>query len=337
MRAFVVTAPHEGSVLDVEPPRPRPGEVVVDVRRVGVCGTDVEFFTGEMAYLHDGQAQYPLRLGHEWCGVVSAVAGVDDEHWLGRRVTADTMIGCGRCRRCLTGRHNVCPERFEIGIRRGFPGALAEQLAVPVTALLGLPDAVDDTQGALVEPGGNALRAVRAADPAAGRRLLVLGSGTIGLLAACFAQGLGAETHVAGRDPATLRLARGLGLSSVWAIDDVPELEWDAVIDASNGADAPARAVELVAPGGRVVFIGLAGSPSLLDTRKVALKDLVVTGVLAGSQGLGGAIQQYAEGTVDPRPLVAATVGLDRTGDVLAGWRPADAGPGPKIHVDPQR
>jgi 2-desacetyl-2-hydroxyethyl bacteriochlorophyllide A dehydrogenase len=335
MRAFVLTAPRQGSVLDLDPPHARPGEVVVDVSRVGLCGTDVEFFTGEMAYLHDGHAHYPLRPGHEWCGVVSAVGQAEDEPWLGRRVTGDTMLGCGRCRRCRTGRHNVCSHRSEIGIRRGFPGALAQQLAVPSSALLGLPDAVDDTQGAMVEPGGNAVRAVEAAGAAPGERVLVLGSGTIGLLAAAFARARGADVHVAGQDPATLGLARTLGLAGVWPVEQLPSLDWDAVIDASNGVDAPARAVGLVSPGGRVVFIGLAGAPSLVDTRTIALKDIVVTGILAGSQGLSAAVQQYAQGSVDPRPLVAATVGLDRARDVLAGWRPAEAGPGPKIHVDP--
>src|SRR5215213_3866458 len=122
MRAYVVTAPNTGAVHDVPAPVAEPGQVVVDVHRVGVCGTDVEFFTGEMAYLHQGHAHYPMRLGHEWCGVVSAIGGGVDDSWLGRRVTADTMIGCGHCARCLSGRHNVCEDRFEIGIRGGFPG-----------------------------------------------------------------------------------------------------------------------------------------------------------------------------------------------------------------------
>ena len=72
MKAFVVTGPGACSIQDVEAPSPNPGEVVVDVARVGVCGTDVEFFTGEMAYLHDGHSSYPMRLGHEWCGVIAA-------------------------------------------------------------------------------------------------------------------------------------------------------------------------------------------------------------------------------------------------------------------------
>src|SRR6478609_1061029 len=122
MRAFVVTRPLVGEVQEVAAPVPTRGGVVVDVHRVGVCGTDVEFFTGEMAYLHQGHASYPMRLGHEWCGVVAAVGDDVDEQWLGRRVTGDTMLGCGHCARCLSGRHHLCHDRLEIGIRGGFPG-----------------------------------------------------------------------------------------------------------------------------------------------------------------------------------------------------------------------
>ena len=168
MRAFVVTGPHRSEVRDVEDPAPAPGQVVVDIDRVGVCGTDVELYTGEMAYLHQGHAAYPIRLGHEWSGTVSAVGDGVDPGWMGRRTTGDTMLGCGRCDRCRSGRPHVCDDRYEVGIRRGFPGALAERMAMPVTALNPLPDAVDDVAGAMVEPGGSALRSVWAAGPAAG-------------------------------------------------------------------------------------------------------------------------------------------------------------------------
>ena len=142
MRAFVLTGPRQFTVAEVEPPVAAPGQVVVDVERAGVCGTDVEFFTGHMAYLHQGHATYPMRLGHEWCGAVSAVGDGVDPAWAGQRVTGDTMLGCGHCRRCRTGRQHVCADRFEIGVRGGWPGALAEQLPVPVTALRALPDSV---------------------------------------------------------------------------------------------------------------------------------------------------------------------------------------------------
>jgi threonine dehydrogenase-like Zn-dependent dehydrogenase len=309
---------------------------VVDVARVGVCGTDVEFFTGEMAYLHDGHAAYPMRLGHEWCGVVTAVGHGVDASWRGRRVAGDTMLGCGRCHRCRSGRQHLCEDRTEVGISGGRAGALAEQLAVPASSLVALPDVVDDVAGAMVEPGGNALRAVWGAELHPGDRVLILGPGTIGTLAAQFARAAGAEVHVLGEREPSLSFARSLGIEGVWTAADLPHLAFDAVIDASTAAGLPALALELVEPGKRVVYIGISGTPSTIDTRTMLLKDVTAVGVLSGSPALTGSVEAYAEGSVDPRPLVAATVGLSDVGDVLAGRRPPDAGPGPKIHIDPQ-
>lgn len=336
MRAFVVTGPGRTSVEDVEAPAPAAGQVIVDVERAGVCGADMEFFSGDMAYLRQGHARYPIRIGHEWCGTVSALGPGVDSRWLGRRVTGDTMLGCGRCRRCSAGRHHVCEDRFEVGIRGGWHGALAERLAVPASALHALPDGVDATAGAMTEPGGNALRAVESAELAPGARLLILGPGTIGLLAARFALARGAEVHVMGVTRSSLAFARTLGVHGAWTAEELPHLPWDGVIDATNAPDLPARAVELVEPGGRVVYIGLAAVPSTVDTRALVLKDVTAVGILSASAGLARAIEEYATGTVDPRPLVAATVALDALGAVLAGARPDGAGPGPKIHVDPR-
>lgn len=336
MRAFVLSGPGESAVLEVEPPVAGPGQVVVDIARVGVCGTDAEMFSGEMEYLHNGLAIYPLRLGHEWCGTVSAVGDGVDPSWIGRRTTGDTQIGCGHCHRCLAGRQHVCEERQEIGLRRGFDGALAEQLAVPVSALLPLPDGVDDTAGAMVEPGGNALRAVRAAGVGAGERLLVIGPGTIGLLAAQFAMAVGCEVHVLGVTQASLAFASGLGVTGAWTADELPDLRWDAVVEASNHPSSPALAAELVDAGRRLVYIGLSEKPSSLDTRTLVMKDVTAVGVLSASPGLSGAIASYASGAVDPRSLIAATLTLDDVDGVLRGRRPHTAGPGPKIHVDPR-
>lgn len=336
MRAFVLTAPGAYEVQDLPAPVAAPGEVVVDVERVGVCGTDMEFFTGAMAYLHQGHSSYPMRPGHEWAGRVAAVGDGVDPGWLGRRVMGDTMLGCGSCRRCLRGHPHVCEKRQEVGIRGGRPGALAEQLAVPASSLHVLPDTVDAVLGALVEPGGNALRAARAAAARPGDRALVLGPGTIGLLVALFLRAAGAEVHLMGTTEGSLAFARSLGFAHVWSEDSVPDLPFDAVVDASNAASLPARALEAVEPGGRVVYIGLAGEPSRIDTRALVLKDVTAVGVLSASPGLDATIRAYAAGTVDPRPLVAATVGLDEVGAVLAGERPPHSGPGPKIHVDPR-
>jgi threonine dehydrogenase-like Zn-dependent dehydrogenase len=335
MRAFVVTEPFTYEVRDVAPPVADTGSVVVDVQRVGVCGTDADFFRGDMAYLHDGHARFPMRLGHEWMGTITAVGPGVERDWLGRRVTGDTMLGCGSCRRCRSGHQHVCETRREVGIREDFPGALAEKLVVPVTSLHKLPDTVDDATGALVEPGGNALRSLQAADLRAGDRLLVLGPGTIGLLVALFAQARDIEVHVAGVTAPTIEFARTLGFDGVWDNSQLPELEWDAIVNASNDAASPATALDLVEPGGHVVYVGFGSGSSEIDSRSMTLKDVTAVGILSASPALAETISIYASGDVDPRPLIGATIGLEGVGQVLDGHRPETAGPGPKIHVDP--
>lgn len=337
MRALVITAPGRAEVQEVSAPTPDRGEVVVDVDRAGICGTDIEIFRGEMAYLRSGHARFPMRIGHEWTGVVASVGEGTDTGWIGRRVMGDTMLGCGSCRRCRRGNQHVCAQRHELGIRGGRPGALAEQVAVPASSLHELPGDLDPAVGAVIEPAGNALRAVEGAQLAPGDRVLILGPGTIGLLCALLARAAGAEVHLLGITRASMDVARGLGFEHVWTEQTLPELPIDAVIDAATSAELPARALQLVEPGGRVVCIGLASSPSLIDTRELVLGDLTVVGVLSASPGLSGAIAAFTSGGVDPRPLVAATIGLDEVAQVLAGERPTGAGPGPKIHIDPRR
>ena len=336
MKAFVVHAPRQSAIEEVEAPIAQPGMVVVDVTRAGVCGTDVEFFNGDMAYFATGEARYPIRLGHEWCGVVTSIGDGVDKKWLGKRVTGDTMLGCQRCKRCLNGLQHVCADRFEIGIRNGWPGALAEQLLVPSFALHELPDSIDDATGALIEPGGNALRSARAAQASPGKKVLIWGSGTIGLLTSQFALSMGAEVHVIGIDEKTLQLAETIGVHKVHRNAKELDSGYDAIIDATYSSAIPAEALSIVEPGGRVVYIGVSGEPSYIDSRSLVLQDVTAVGILSASPGLQGAIDFYARGEIDPRPIIAATVSLKETADVLSGVRPIGAGNGPKFHIDPR-
>src|SRR3984885_5263831 len=314
MRALVSPGPGSARVEEVAAPSAGPGQVVVDVLRAGICGTDVELFTGQMAYFGQGKTRFPVRPGHEWCGVVSAVAAEVPAEWLGVRVTGDTMLGCGRCARCRSGRGHVCADRYEVGIMGGWPGAL-------------------------VEPGGNAWRAASAAQAGPGRRILVCGPGTIGLLTTAFATAFGASVHVLGGDDSLgvddgrRALARSFGALEYWTPADLPPVTYDAVVDATDDHRVPAFALTLAEPAGRVVFIGVSGVPSLIDSRDLVLGDLTAVGILGASAGLGPAIEHYADGRVDPSRLASVTVGLDQAAEALAGQ--IGTGSGTKIHIDP--
>ena len=321
----------------MEVPEPQVGahDVLVEVERVGICGTDVEFFTGEMAYLASGEAHFPLRIGHEWCGRVIQIGESVDPRWLNTFVTSDTMLGCQKCQRCKSGYQYLCADRDEVGIRRGFAGALAEKVVIPDFALLELPSDMDPALGAMVEPTGNALRAVDATNLRAGERLVIFGPGTIGILSALIAHQRGIEVHLVGVEEKSLAFVRQFGFAGVHQIHAIPQLEIHAIIDATFAEEIPALALELIEPGRSIVFIGISGNPSLIDSRTITLKDLKVRGILSASPGLAGAIELLSKKIIDPRPLIAGVVTLDDSTDVLKGKRPGASHDGPKIHIKP--
>ena len=338
MRAFVVMAPGRGEVQEVADLTAVADQLLVDVERAGICGTDVELYTGVMAYIAQGKTHFPLRLGHEWVGRVRSVGPGADASWVGTRVTGDTMLGCGVCRFCLGGTQWVCPYREEVGITDGWPGALAEQQLIPARFAHLIPEHVSVTSGALVEPGGNSLRAAEATQAGPGSRVLVLGSGTIGLLAALFLLARGVDVHLAGERAGSLQLGRDLGVSTTHDLDEIAisDERFDAVIDATSSDTSPAIAARLVDPAGRIVLIGLSGTPSLVDTRDLVLADITTVGILSASPGLPGTIEAFASGAVNPDSIVAEVIGLAEVASRLDGRRGAAAGPGPKVHVDPR-
>jgi threonine dehydrogenase-like Zn-dependent dehydrogenase len=340
VRAFVVEGPRRAGVRDVSAPVPQAGQLLVEVDRVGICGTDVELYRGELAYFGLGLTHFPLRLGHEWTGRVVAVGPGTETSWTGKRVTGDTMLGCGACRFCLTGKQYVCPNRNEVGVTDGWPGALAEQMLIWARFAYVIPESVSITAAAMVEPGGNSLRAVDATGLAPSGRLLVLGSGTIGLLAAQIAIARGVEVHVAGERASSLQLARDLGARHTHQVSELkagPPQLFDAVIDASSAHTMPALALSLVNPGGRVVYIGISSAPSLIDSRALVMGDITAVGILSASPSLAGTIELFASGAVNPEPLVSEVIGLDEVVSRLEGKRGQGAGLGPKVHVDPRR
>jgi len=141
---------------------------------------------------------------------------------------------------------------------------------------------------------------------------------------------------VLGRSPSSLELATSLGIDGAWTADRLPALAWHSVIDASDATALPQRAVELVEPAGRVVFVGIASEPSLVDSRTLARKDVTAVGILGASLGIENTIAAYASGAVDPAPLASAVIGLDDVARALEGWRPPDAKDAPKLLVDPR-
>ena len=289
-----------------------------------------------MAYYARGRTHHPLRLGHEWTGTVVAVGSASEGLWLDRRVIGDTMLGCGACPDCRGGRQHVCADRREVGVTDGWPGMLAEYALIPTRFAHYVPDAVSTTAAALVEPGANALRAVRAAvsttestaDP--GRRHHRSAGDPVRGRCGRRGHGLRSATRPprAGRS-ARRRAHRGrLGPGR----DDRRDVRRRA--GRHVGPDSTGHRAVPGPAGGRLALIGLSGEPSLIDTRDLVLADVTAVGILSASPALADTLRAYAGG-LDPTPIVGETVGLDEVPARLSGH--GGVGPGPKTLVDPHR
>lgn len=261
------------SVREVPTHDPGPGEVRVRVERCGVCGSDLHAFRGH--------SERPVACpGHEMSGVVEAVgagaAGVRE----GDRVAVEPLVRCGECRHCRSGNYHLCGRLSLCGVSA--PGGMATHLLVPGYTLFPLPSSLDFELGALAEPMAVAVHGARLGGVRAGSRVLVLGAGTIGLVAAAAARHLGAEyVAVSARHPQQKELARALGADEVLdpqALRTTGEKP-DVVIETVGGqARTVADGMLAVARGGTIVVIGLFEKTPEFDPGVMVLKEVRLVG-----------------------------------------------------------
>ena len=241
-------------VVEVPVPTPGPGQVRVAVVAAGMCGTDLHIMDGTYA------SAPPVTLGHEMAGVVDAVGPGVDALWVGVRVCVEPAISCGNCAWCRTGLPMHCPDRLSAGTK--LDGGFAPYVVVPARNLHALPASVSDYAGALVEPlacVANGLTDPDVITP--GDRVIVIGPGTIGILAAQIASAAGARVTLVGldRDRPRLDIATTMGLDAQSSEDprtrrgldrEATERGIDTVIECSGSAPAVAWALSLPRPRG---------------------------------------------------------------------------------------
>lgn len=326
MRALVITGPAAFEIRDSLLPGRAVGETLVAPSFVGVCGTDQELLRGTMPYFRDGVAALPLQPGHEIAGIV--VEADTDGPPVGARVVVDPVVGCGACAACDRGLPTQCAGRREIGVRLGAPGGAADAVAVPTANLHRVSDEVSLRDAVFVEPGVTALNGVLRLGSAAGKRALILGPGTVGLIAAQLLASDGAEVAI--HDPAGTRasLAGELGLAAVG--DPEPDA-FDLVVEAMGAPDGVHLALRSVAPGGRIALLGVQPDAlDALDINPLVLKDAQMFGVLNGPGLYDRMLERIAAGHVRPAALLQRVFPLDEA--EAAFWTMAQRGrPRPKI------
>jgi len=289
MKALVYTGPNEVTYRNEPDPVLAADEVVLQIEAVGICGSDLHAYHG-----HDPRRVPPLILGHELAGTVVAGPGI------GRRYTANPLITCGECEYCVQGRNNLCSNRTMVGMTR--PGAFAESMSIPVSSLIEIPQDMSPLMAALTEPAATALHALNLSMRAMQRplpesRLLIIGGGAIGMLAALLARSYGCgDVCVAETNPlrrASLATHAGCRAFDPLAEKAVADNSTDFVIDAVGARATRHAAFAAVKPGGVIMHVGLQDWASEIDMRKLTLAEITLLGT-------------YTYSTADLRATVAA-------------------------------
>lgn len=269
---------------NVPVPTPGDGQVLVKVKVVGVCGSDVHAFRGEHPFI-----SCPIVPGHEFSGVVARVGGSSSTALIGTRATALPSLVCGSCYNCRHGRQNICSNLRVIGCQAG--GAMAEYVLVPVDFLVPLPNAVSFDDGAMVEPLAVAVHAVRHAGSIAGARALVLGAGTIGLLVAKILKVYGAsEVIVSDPNDDRRHLAQDYGADYVIDPTTANVPAWVRAQFGSDGIDVSFECVGVAATvsdalrsarkGTKVVIVGVFKDDILVPMGLVQDREIELVGTL---------------------------------------------------------
>ncbi|MER6069565.1 alcohol dehydrogenase catalytic domain-containing protein [Streptomyces sp. NPDC001817] len=318
------TAPAETS-------SPGPGEVELAPAYVGICGTDLHIFHGDM----DARVSAPAVLGHEMSGRVVRV-GPDVEGWRpGDAVTVMPLRWDGTCPACASGHRHICQNLDFIGIDS--PGAMQQRWTVPAATLVRLPGSLALDRAALVEPTAVAVHDVGRAEVREGERVVVVGGGPVGVLIALVARAAGAEVRVVELSTHRRLLAEELGLTT-WdpAADDVPEAvrQWtggvgaDVAFEVSGAAGGVGTAVEVLGVRGRLCLVAIHPRPREVNLHRFFWRELTLVGArLYDRPDFERAVTLVADGTIPAERLIskvvplteapAAFVALEAGGDVM--------------------
>lgn len=263
-------------------PAEAPGEVLVEVAFLGVCGTDLELLHDRSYYIDQGLNHYPVLFGHEWTGTVAAVGPGVEGLAAGDKVTGQTVLTCGTCGPCQAGRRTACERHLEVGLL-GHDGAAAQYISMPARALTRLAPNASLRDSVLIEPGVTAMSALWKTDVHFDDRVVVIGTGTLGLLAAAIALRITRHVDVVGVEEAGLDLARRLGAARTLRPDELEPDRYTVAVEASGQPDSMAALGRILRPGGRAAQVGVInrGVPDFIPA-SFTLKDLTLYGILHG-------------------------------------------------------
>ncbi|MGH9407720.1 MAG: L-threonine 3-dehydrogenase [Terriglobia bacterium] len=286
MKALVKSKPDRGLWMEeVDPPKIGINDVLIRVRRAGICGTDLHI------YNWDDWARrtipVPLVIGHEFAGEIVEVGSNVADFFPGEIVSGEGHVVCGRCRNCLAGRRHLCAHTLGVGVNR--PGAFAEYIALPMTNIWRHHHSVDEDIAAIFDPFGNAVHTALSF-PVLGEDVLITGAGPIGLMAAAVVRHAGARyVVITDVNPQRLELARAMG--ATLALDARTETlaeaqrrlgmmeGFDVGLEMSGNAAAFRDMLQNMSHGAKIAILGIPPADLSIDWRTVIFNMLTLKGI----------------------------------------------------------
>ncbi|MCR4403651.1 MAG: alcohol dehydrogenase catalytic domain-containing protein [Firmicutes bacterium] len=315
MRCQVLYGPRDLRLENRPEPVLGDRDVLIRVHTVGLCGSDFHRYMGHR------QIPGPLVLGHEFSGNVACVGRSVTKFKPGDRATVQPNFGCGECDMCRAGRENLCQER--LGLSVNIDGCFADYVAVPEGYAWHIPQGLSYEQAAIAEPLAVAVRAVKRARVAPGDTVAILGAGPVGLLTLQVAKASGAFTVVADVMAWKLELARRLGADAaisgsrqdlLAALEEATRQRGASVVIETAGVPSTVEAaLQLVAPGGRVILVGLAQTAAEVVPSRIVSNEVDVLGsYIYTHDEFGTALTLVERKIVDVDAIVSHRLPFDR-------------------------
>lgn len=310
MKSVVIQQPNE-LVLEERPlPEPGAGEVRVNIRLAGICGSDSHIYRG-----HNPFAKYPRVIGHEFFGVIDAVGEGVDSVRLGQRVSVDPVISCGHCYPCSVGKPNVCTSLVVLGVHRD--GGFSEYATVPAKNAWPIPDAIPDNHAVMVEPFTIAANVTGQASPTEQDVALIYGAGPMGLVTVQALKGVYKVKQVIVVDRIDERLAMAQRSGADWVFNngeqslqvalDEKGIRPTLIIDAACHPSILQEAITLASPAARIVLMGFSSEPSQIVQQGITGKELAIFSSRLNANKFAVVIDWLEKGLIDPEKLITHT------------------------------